>query len=224
MGNDHLEIDIAEYIDHAVLSPMATSADIDRGCSEAVRYNFPTVCVYPNAVREAVEFLHQKSPKVCAVIGFPSGATTSATKLYEAREAVENGAMELDVAINLGWLKIGKTEEIYREIAEICEETGQTVKAILETSVLTQTEIRLAAEICMDAGVAYLKTSTGWFGGATVEDVRLLKEITKGRVGIKASGGIRTAEQAIDLILAGATRLGTSRGVELVRQREEKNS
>lgn len=221
MGIDHLEIDIAEYIDHAVLNPMATSEDIDRGCSEAVQYDFPVVCVYPHAVREAVELLHQKTPRVCAVIGFPSGATTSGTKLYEAREAVENGATELDVVINLGWLKFGKTEEIYREIAEICEETGQTIKAILETSVLTKTEIRLAAEICMDAGVAYLKTSTGWFGGATLEDVRLLREITKGRVGIKASGGIRTVQQALDLILAGATRLGTSRGVELVRQREE---
>ncbi|MGK7927927.1 MAG: deoxyribose-phosphate aldolase [Spirulina sp.] len=223
MGNEHLEIDIAEYIDHAILNPIAALSDIDRGCSEAVQYNFPTVCVYPTAVREAVEFLHHKPPRVCTVIGFPSGATTSATKLYEAREAVENGATELDVTINLGWLKIGKTEEIYREIAGICEETGQTVKAILETSVLTKTEIRLAAEICMDAGVAYLKTSTGWFGGATVEDVRLLKEVTKGRVGIKASGGIRTVQQALDLILAGATRLGTSRGVELVRQREEKS-
>jgi deoxyribose-phosphate aldolase len=143
-------------------------------------------------------------------------------KLYEAQEATDDGATELDVVINLGWLKSGESEKIYQEMAQICEETGQVVKAILETSQLTDTEKRLAAEICMDAGVAYLKTSTGWFGGATVADVRLLKEVTRGQIGIKASGGIRTVEQAIALIEAGATRLGTSRGVDLVRQRDDR--
>jgi deoxyribose-phosphate aldolase len=165
-----------------------------------------------------------KRIQVCSVIGFPTGATTSAVKLYEAQEAVENGATELDVVINLGWLKEGKTEEIYREIAQICEETGQTVKTILEMSLLTETEKQLAAEICLDAGASFLKTSTGWSGGATVEDVALLKKIAKGRVGIKASGGIRTLEQAIALIEAGATRIGTSRGVDLVRQQKEQES
>jgi deoxyribose-phosphate aldolase len=155
------------------------------------------------------------------VIGFPSGATTTSVKLFEAQEAVENGAEELDVMINLGWLKAGKSEDIYREIAQICEETGQIIKVILETNVLTNTEKRLAAEIAMDAGASFLKTSTGWFGGATVEDVKLLQKITKGRVGIKASGGIRTREQALDLIGAGATRLGTSRGPDLVRQGDD---
>ena len=121
----------------------------------------------------------------------------------------------------MGWVKTGETDKIYREIAQICEETGQTVKAILETTVLTNDEKRLAGEICLDAGVAYLKTSTGWFGGATVEDVKILHEITKGQVGIKASGGIRTYEQAIALIHAGATRLGTSLGVDLLRQQSE---
>ena len=154
------------------------------------------------------------------MIGFPSGGTTSAVKLYEAQEAVDNGAVELDVVINLGWLKVGRSEDVYREIAQICEETGKTVKAILETTVLTNTEKRLAAEICMDAGVAFLKTSTGWFGGATVADVQMLRKITKGQVGIKASGGIRTFSQAIDLINAGATRLGTSRGPDIIRQRD----
>lgn len=220
MAIDPSEIDLAAYIDHAVLQPAATPEQIQHCCSQAISYDFPAVCVYPSAAKQAAELLHNQTPQVCAVIGFPSGATTSATKLYEAQEAVENGATELDVVINLGWLKSGQTEEIYREMAQICEETGQTVKAILELSLLTETEKRLAAEICMDAGVAFLKTSTGWFGGATVEDVRSLKEITKGRVGIKASGGIRTSEQALELILAGATRLGTSRGVELLRQRD----
>lgn len=224
MAIDHPEIDLADYIDLALLQPAATQEQLQQCCTQAVQYNFPTVCVYPSAVRSAAEFLHDKHPKVCAVIGFPAGATTSAVKLYEAQEAAENGATELDVVINLGWLKTGDSEKIYKEVAAICEETGQTIKAILEMGLLTTTEKRLAAEICMDAGAAYLKTSTGWFGGATVADVRLLKEVTKGQVGIKASGGIRTAEQALELILAGATRLGTSRGVELLHQRNTLNS
>jgi len=141
-------------------------------------------------------------------------------KLYEAQEAVENGAAELDVVINLGWLKTGKTSEVHREIAEICSETGQPVKAILETALLTDAERRLAAEICMDAGVQFLKTSTGLYAGATVADVKLLREVTKGGVGIKASGGILTIDQAIELIIAGATRLGTSRGPDLLHQRD----
>ncbi len=214
------EIDLVTYIEHALLNPTATPQQVEQCCLQAEQFNFPVVCLYPAAVRQAAELLHGKAAKVCTVIGFPTGATTSAVKLYEAEEAVDNGAVELDVVINLGWLKAGKSEAIYREIAQICEETGQLVKAILETSLLTDAEKRLAAEICMDAGAAYLKTSTGWFGGATVEDVRLLREITKGQIGIKASGGIRTLEQAINLIKAGATRLGTSRGVDLVGQRD----
>ncbi|MFB2935003.1 deoxyribose-phosphate aldolase [Aerosakkonemataceae cyanobacterium BLCC-F154] len=214
------EIDIAPFIDHALLNPTATPEQVQQWCEEAERYHFAAVCVYPTHVRLAAELLQNKAPKVCTVIGFPSGATTSAVKLYEAQEAVENGCTELDVVINLGWLKSGKTEAVHREIAEICEETGQAVKVILETALLTDAEKRLSAEVCMDAGAAYLKTSTGWYTGATVADVRLLKEITKGSVGIKASGGIRTLEQAVDLIIAGATRLGTSRGVDLLRQRD----
>ncbi len=223
IAQNHPEIDLAQYIDHALLQPTVTPEQIAGGCEQAIQYNFPAVCVYPAAVRQAVEILHGKSPQVCAVIGFPAGATTRETKLYEAQEAASNGATELDVVINLGMLKSGRTDEIYREIAQICEETDQTVKAILEMTVLTPTEKRLAAEICMDAGAAFLKTSTGWFGGATLDDVKLLKDLGRGKVGIKASGGIRTAEDAIALILAGATRLGTSRGVELIRQRTMNN-
>ncbi|MDB9314343.1 deoxyribose-phosphate aldolase [Spirulina sp. CS-785/01] len=217
------DIELADYIDRAVLHPTSTLEQVKEACNEAIRYNFPAVCVYPTAVREAAEILHNQQTQVCAVIGFPSGASTGAVKLYEAQEAVEKGATELDVVINLGWLKEGKTEAIYKEIAQICEETGQTVKAILETNVLTNTEKRLAAEICMDAGVSFLKTSTGWFGGATVEDVRLLQEVSQGRVGIKASGGIRTPQQAIALIQAGATRLGTSRGAALIQLRGQES-
>jgi deoxyribose-phosphate aldolase len=213
----HPEIDLAKFIDHALLSVTATPEQVARCCEEADRFGFAAVCVYPTDVCQAKELL--KRSQVCTVIGFPSGATTSAVKLYEAMEAAEHGATELDVMINLGWLKIGKTNELHRELAEIVESTGQTVKAILEMSLLTDAEKKLAAEVCLDAGVAFLKTGTGWQGAATVADVRLLKECSRDRVGIKAAGGIRTAEQAIELILAGATRLGTSRGPDLIRQR-----
>ena len=221
MPTANLDIDIANYIEHTLLKPSAINEEVKKLCQEAWQYNFPTVCIYPVAVRQAKELLHDKKPDICTTIGFPTGAVTSATKLYEAQEAVENGATELDVVINLGWLKSGETDKIYREIAQICSETGQIVKAILETTVLTDDEKRLAGEVCLDAGVAYLKTSTGWFGGATVEDVKILKDVTKGQIGIKASGGIRTYEQAIALIQAGATRLGTSRGVDLLRQQNQ---
>lgn len=217
---EHSDIDLAEFIDHSLLSPVATSEQIAQWCAEAERFNFPAVCVYPTYVRQAAELLHHKRSQVCTVIGFPTGATTSAVKLYEAQEASDNGATELDVMINLGWLKTGKTNELHRELAEICEATGQVVKAVLETHLLTDAEKALAAEVCMDAGVAFLKTNTGWCGAATVADVQLLKTVTKDRVGIKAAGGIYTVEQAVELILAGATRLGTSHGVDLVRQRD----
>ena len=221
MRPSNSDINLADYIDHTLLKPSATPEEIQKCCRDAIKYNFPAVCIYPSAVKQATELLHNHSIAVCTVIGFPTGANTPAVKLYEAQEAVENGATELDVVINLGWLKSGQTENIYKEIAPICEETDSTVKAILETTVLTDAEKKLAAEICLDAGVSYLKTSTGWFGGATVEDIRLLKEISRGQVGIKASGGIRTVEQAVALIEAGATRLGTSRGVDLVKQQKE---
>lgn len=214
------EIDIAPLIDHTLLSPTDTPAQVEQWCSEADQYNFAAVCLHPVNVRQAVELLHGKQPKVCTVIGFPYGATTAAVKLYEAQDAVENGATELDVVINIGWLKAGELDAVHREMAEICDATGQTVKAILETALLTDAEKRLAAELCMSAGVAFLKTNTGLYTGATVADVRLLKEVTKDRVEIKASGGIRTAEQALELVMAGATRLGTSNGPKIIHQRE----
>jgi deoxyribose-phosphate aldolase len=212
------EIDLAPLIDHTLLAPAATTEQILRLCDEADRYGFATVCIYPVHVLAAVERLHNKRTRVCTVIGFPSGASTSRTKLYEAQEAVENGATELDVVINLGWLKMGDTRRLHEDIAAIVELAGQPVKAILEMALLTEIEKRLAAEVCLDAGVEFLKTSTGWQGGATVADVQLLRKIGGDRIGIKASGGIRTPEQAIDLVEAGATRLGTSRGIEILKQ------
>jgi deoxyribose-phosphate aldolase len=198
----------------------ATPENVTRWCAEAERYNFAAVCIHPRYVRLAAELLNNKRVKVCTVIGFPTGATTSAVKLYEAQEAVDNGAEELDVVIDLGSLKAGKVDDVHADLAAICNETGKTVKAILEMSLLTPDEQRIAAEICMDAGASYLKTSTGWNGGATVADIKLLAELSKERVGIKASGGIKSHAEAIALVRAGATRLGTSRGVDLLKDRD----
>ncbi len=217
MAVDYAEMDLAPLIDHSLLSPTAVSTQVEQYCDEADRYGFASVCIAPCHVRQAVSLLHGKRPKVCTVIGFPTGASTSSTKLHEAQEAVESGASELDLVVNVGWLKEGRHDDFHREIAQICDLTGTPVKAILEMALLTESEKRLAAEIAMDAGVAFLKTSTGWVGGATVEDVRLLKELSRDRLGIKASGGIRTLEKAVELVLAGATRLGTSKGVELIK-------
>ncbi len=224
MPRNVADIDLPSYIDHALLDPAATEDQVVQACGEADRYRFAAVCVYPVHVRQAANLLHGKSPKVATVIGFPTGATTSAVKLYEAQEAVENGAQELDVVINLGWLKQGKSDAVHREIAEICEMCDRPVKAILEMTRLTPDEKKLAVDLCLDAGVAFLKTSTGWAGGATVADVRFLQEMTRGNIGIKASGGIRTVDQAIELILAGATRIGTSRGPALIQQLHEPSS
>ena len=214
-----VDIDLAPYIDHSLLMPTATLEQVDHWCAETQRYGFASVCVYPVHVKRAVENLHESPIAVGTVIGFPTGADTSASKLFAAQEATENGATELDVVINLGWVKAGQLERVHTELAQIVEATGQSVKAILEMALLDDSEKRLAADVCMEAGVSFLKTSTGWHGGATVEDIRLLKQIARGRVGIKASGGIRTPVQALALIEAGATRLGTSRGPDILRQR-----
>lgn len=220
MANAYADVDLAGFIDHSFLSPTATMEQVAQICAEADRFHFAAVCILPVHVRQAVELLRGKSPHVCTVIGFPTGGTTPAVKLYEAQEATDSGATELDVVINLGWLKSGKTEAVYEELAEIRAQTGQLMKVIIETALLTDAEKQLAAEICMDAGAEFVKTSTGWFGGATPADVRLLKTVTRDRIGIKASGGIRTIEQALELVMAGATRLGTSQGPALLQQME----
>jgi deoxyribose-phosphate aldolase len=221
MPEESQTLDIAPFLDHSLLGGAATPEMVTQWCEEADRYGFAAVCVNPCYVRQVTSLLHQKRPQICTVIGFPTGATTTASKLYEAQEAVDNGARELDVVINIGWLKAGLVDDVHREIAEICEATGQDVKAILEMSLLTLPECQIAAQICMEAGARMLKTGTGWHGAATVEEVRFLKDLTKDRIGIKAAGGIRTHDKAVELILAGATRLGTSWGVNLLKQREK---
>jgi len=213
-------IDLAPYIDHTMLDPVGTDEQLAQCCREADRFHFPVVCVYPVAVARARELLQGKAISICTVIGFPTGATPTATKLYEAQQAVEHGASELDVALNFSAIRAGNTDAVYNEVAQLVHETGQPLKAIVEAGLLTDEEKRLAAEIAMDAGAAFVKTNTGWFGGATVADVKALREATREHLGIKAAGGIRTTAQAAALIEAGATRLGTSRGPKLLQQRD----
>jgi deoxyribose-phosphate aldolase len=210
-------IDPIPLIDHTLLSATAGPEQVHQWCAEAVHHGFAGVCVFPSYVPLAAELLYRQRVRVVTVIGFPCGATTPAVKRYEALEAVDGGAQELDVVINLGWLRAGESDRLHRELATIVEDTKVPVKAILELAVLTPEEQHRAVELCLDAGVAFLKTSTGWAGGATVAMVQQLRTWSRGRVGIKASGGIRTLEQVIALVEAGATRLGTSRSIELVR-------
>ncbi|MEM6501686.1 MAG: deoxyribose-phosphate aldolase [Cyanobacteria bacterium P01_C01_bin.89] len=215
------QVDIASAIEHAMLHPAATEEHLEMWCGQAERYGFATVCIMPWHVQKAATLLQGKSPQVCAVIGFPSGATTSAAKIFEAQEAIANGARELDVMINLGQLKMGQSDTIYRELGEICEAAEGGVKAILEMNLLDPDEIQLAVEIALDAGVSFLKTHTGWQGGVTVDQVRMLKELGRDRIGIKAAGGIHNPYEAAALLLAGATRLGTSRGPDFVARRSQ---
>lgn len=216
---DHIEL--APHIEHALLHPAAGPDHVLQWCSEAERYGFATVCVTPACVFQAAELLHGKPPKVCAVVGYPLGASIGDSKIHEAHLCLEAGAQELDVMLNLGWLKVGQGDRVHRELAEICDAAdGQGVKAILEMNMLEPPELELAIEVALDAGVQFFKTHTGWNGGVSVEHVTLLVERLGNRAGIKAAGGIQTLEQALALVCAGATRLGTSRGVSFVRSRE----
>ncbi|MGQ9837894.1 MAG: deoxyribose-phosphate aldolase [Cyanobacteriota bacterium] len=217
-------INLADYIDHTLLLPMLTPEQIEQGCEIALRYRFPSLCIPPCYVPQAVERLHGSSVRVSTVVGFPMGTTMAEVKLYEAQLAVERGCQELDVRVNLAWLKAGDLDRLHAEIAEVVEETGVCVKAILETAQLTEEEKKIVAEVCMDAGVAFLMTSTGWMGGATVEDVQLLWRLSQGKVAVKASGGIRTVAQAEAMIKAGASRIGTSWSLDLMQELQAKEA
>lgn len=207
-------MDVAPYLDHAVLDSTATPHEVEVACDMADRYGFAAVCVLPCYVGHAVKCLHRRPIKVATVIGFPLGGTV--VKLYEALTAVESGAQELDVVINLGWLRAGLYDAVYTELAALVGETQVPIKAILELPVLNADEQAMAAKLAADAGVAYLKTCTGWRGGATVQDVRFLRKATS--LPVKASGGIRTLKQATELIEAGASRLGTSHSAALMQE------
>ncbi|RJR20177.1 MAG: deoxyribose-phosphate aldolase [Nitrospiraceae bacterium] len=211
---------IAKLIDHTLLRPDATRADVLQLCDEAVRYGFFAVCVHPYFSAIAKEALFKSHVKVAAVIGFPLGMTLSAVKIYEAMQTVLNGADELDVVINTGLAKSGEWDAVKKEISDIVTATPEAVhKIIIETCYLTDDEKKKACKAVIEAGADYIKTSTG-FGpsGAVIRDVQLIKTLTKGKPGIKAAGGIKTFAQAKALIEAGATRIGTSSGAAIMKE------
>jgi deoxyribose-phosphate aldolase len=213
------DIGVAARIDHTLLDPLARRADIERLCDEALAFGFAAVCVNPIWVASCAARLRGRSVRVCSVAGFPLGASLTEVRILEARRAVEQGADEVDAVIHLGVLKSGDHAAVTRDLeAIVAAAKPAAVKAILETGRLTREEMIAAARIAAAAGAAYVKTSTGFLGpGATVEQVSLLRGIVGADVGVKASGGIRSLEQALALIQAGASRLGTSAGVEIVR-------
>lgn len=209
---------LSTYIDHTILKPEATTAEIIKLCAEAVEYRFAAVCINPGHVVTAVRELKETPVKVCTVIGFPLGANTTLVKAYEAAEAVAAGATEVDMVINIGALKGGDEAYIQADIAAVVEAArGNTVKVILETALLTEEEKVLACRLAKKAGAHYVKTSTGFGpGGATAADIRLMRETVGPAMGVKASGGVRTREAALEMIEAGATRIGTSSGITIL--------
>ena len=212
-------MELNKYIDHTKLSAYATKKDIEKLCKEASDNHFETVCVNPYYVSTAKKLLKNTNVGVCTVIGFPLGQNTQAVKEYEAINAIEDGADEIDMVINIGALKDKKYDYVKEEIESIRDAIdGHTLKVIIETCYLTEEEIIKMTEICNETFVNFIKTSTG-FGtkGAQLEDVKLINEHKNEVLEIKASGGIKTSEDAIKFIQAGATRLGTSNGIEIVK-------
>lgn len=213
-------LDVAKYIDHTLLKPEATEAEIDRLADEAREFGFASVCVNPTWVKRSAERLRGSDVKTCAVIGFPLGANTPEIKAMEARRALRDGAREVDMVINVGALKSGDYDLVRRDIEKVVDaahEGGAIVKVILETSKLTDEEKVLASALAKEAKADYVKTSTGFGGGgATVFDVALMRETVGPDMGVKASGGVRTAEEVEDMIAAGATRIGASAGVQII--------
>jgi len=210
----------SKLIDHTLLKAEASKDDIVKLCDEAKKYDFASVCVNPSYVAQSYELLKNTDVKVCTVIGFPLGATTTATKVFEAIEAMENGATELDMVINNGAVKSGDWDYVRNDISKLnaaVSEKGALLKVIIETSLLSDEEKVKICEICKDINVGFVKTSTG-FGtaGATVHDVSLMRKTVGESIGVKASGGIRDANAAKEMIAAGANRLGTSAGVAIV--------
>lgn len=213
-------MDIARFIDHTLLRADATEADVRRLCAEAVRYGFFAVCVNPCFVERARGFLSDSPVRVATVLGFPLGAGLTEVKVYEAMRASLAGADELDVVMNIGAAREGRWRAVLRDLSDVVAATSGLVhKVIIEAFYLSEDEKRRAAETALEAGAALIKTSTGYApGGATVEDVRLIKDVIGDRSGIKAAGGIRTYEQALRMIEAGATRIGTSSGVAIITE------
>lgn len=212
---------IASKIDHTILSPDATVEEIKQVCAEAAEYNFASVCVNPDNITLVYEELkNNNNVKVCSVIGFPLGATTTKAKVSEAKEVMEKGAQEIDMVMNVGALKSGKFDKVKRDIEEvvIAARGRALVKVIIEACLLTDGEKVKACSLAKVAGADFVKTSTGFSsGGATIEDVELMRETVGSEMGVKASGGIRDYKKAKAMIDAGATRIGASGSVEIVK-------
>jgi len=213
---------LAKMIDHSLLNPSVTNDDVKRGCQEALRYGFAAVVVNPTHVPIVARELKHSPVKVCSVISFPFGLSTTEVKIHEARTALIDGAQEIDMVMNFSALKSGHSELVLSDINGVVQEARRAsgnviVKVILENCYLTENEKRQACQLTVRAGADYVKTSTG-FGksGATIEDVRLMREVVGPKFGVKAAGGIRTVEQALKMIETGANRIGASASVSIV--------
>lgn len=212
--------DLAGYIDHTLLKPDASSADIDRLCAEAVEHDFAAVCVNPAWVRRAAEKVKGSGVRVASVVGFPFGATYPEIKSMEARRVLRDGAREVDMVINIGALKSGDHGLVRDDVARVsdaCHEVGALNKVIIETALLTDEEKVVACHLAKDGRADFVKTSTGFGGGgATVRDILLMRETVGPKLGVKASGGVRDKSVAMEMIAAGATRIGASASVAIV--------
>lgn len=214
---------VAKLIDHTVLKPEATAEDIDKLCAEAAQYGFYSVCVNPVWVPKAKQLLRGTPVKVCAVVGFPLGAQASDIKVLEARRALREGAQEIDMVINIGALKSKDDRLVARDIrgvVEVCDEARAVSKVILETALLTDEEKVRGCQLSMKAGADFVKTSTGFSkGGATVEDIALMaRTVAPRKLGVKASGGVRTYDDLMKMVNAGATRVGSSNSVKIMEE------
>ncbi|MBI2609189.1 MAG: deoxyribose-phosphate aldolase [Deltaproteobacteria bacterium] len=210
--------DLAEFIDHTLLKPDVTRFQLEKLCKEAVEYNFKTVCVNSSNIPLVVEYLRGSSVLPIAVVGFPLGAATTSAKIYESQEAIQNGAQEIDMVMNIGALKSQDYEIVFKDIEGVVRACKSVpVKVILETAMLGHEEKIIACVLSKLAKAAFVKTSTGFGpGGATVEDVKLMRKTVGTSMGVKASGGIRTYQDAVKMIEAGANRVGASSSVAIV--------
>ncbi|ASD62140.1 deoxyribose-phosphate aldolase [Bdellovibrio bacteriovorus] len=210
---------LSRYIDHTLLKPEAQTAQIEKLCAEAKEHNFFSVCVNTSYVKTCAELLKGSSVKVCCVVGFPLGAMDTASKAFETKTAIANGAQEIDMVIQIGALKDRRLNYVRDDIKAVVQAAaGHTVKVIIETSLLNQEDKTLACKAALEAGAHFVKTSTGFGGGgATVDDVKLMKSVVGSSMEVKASGGIKDAQQAKAMIDAGATRLGTSSGITIIQ-------
>jgi len=211
---------LAKFVDHTLLKPTATKPQLKELCQEAIEYNFASVCINPINVKYCSKLLKDSTIPVCTVIGFPLGANTKLTKFAEVKRGLQDGATEFDMVINIGALKDGYSKSINKEInAVVKAANGNCVKVIIETCLLTDDEKVIACEIAKKAGAHYVKTSTGFStGGATIADVKLMRKTVGKKMGVKASGGIKSFADAKAMIDAGASRIGTSSGVHIVME------